>query len=332
MVGLRIFAKILAFSTFLLIFAGSLVTSTGTGLSVPDWPTTYGHFMFSFPLKNMVGGIFFEHGHRLIASLVGILTVILFVWIMICVRELWLRRLGGLALILVILQGVLGGITVRFFLPAAVSVAHAVMAQTFFLLVLFLAYATSKERSSRLRAADSTADHGINSHPSSIMWGLVIAVYVQLILGTIMRHTESGLAVPDFPTMGGHWLPWIDAAALKYINDWRFVEDLPPVAFYQIIFNLLHRAGAILVLVMTVRLLVRPVLRQRWRGHVSLIGLVVGLQLVLGAVTLLSKKQPWVTSLHVLTGALTLALCFLLALRASPVTWRPIGSVNRPKK
>ncbi len=66
--------------TVLLLAAGGMVTSTDSGLAVPDWPNTYGHFMFSFPLEKMVGGIFYEHGHRMIASIVGMLTIVLAVW------------------------------------------------------------------------------------------------------------------------------------------------------------------------------------------------------------------------------------------------------------
>src|SRR4051812_11934624 len=101
-----------------------MVTSTSSGLSVPDWPTTYGQNMFSFPLENMVGGIFYEHGHRLIASTVGFLTIGLVVFIWRADPRAWMRRLGLLALGVVILQGVLGGMTVLFRLPASISISH----------------------------------------------------------------------------------------------------------------------------------------------------------------------------------------------------------------
>ena len=105
--------------TVLLIAAGGMVTSTGSGLSVPDWPNTYGWFMFSFPHEKWVGGIFYEHGHRLIASTVGFLTIILAVWTWRVEPRRWVRWLAFGALGAVILQGLLGGLTVLFLLPAA---------------------------------------------------------------------------------------------------------------------------------------------------------------------------------------------------------------------
>src|SRR5262245_41990126 len=115
-----------------------MVTSTNSGLSVPDWPTTFGHQMFSYPLSGMVGGIFYEHGHRLIASTVGLLTIglVLFLWRVEPRR--WVRRLGWLALLTVVAQGVLGGLTVIYLLPDPISISHAGLAQLFFCLTVSL--------------------------------------------------------------------------------------------------------------------------------------------------------------------------------------------------
>src|SRR4026207_860588 len=95
---LHLHAVLVALSTAVLIFAGGLVTSTGSGLSVPDWPTTYGWFMFTFPLDKMVGGIRFEHAHRLIARTVGFLILVLAVWLRLSEPRRWVRRLGYVAL------------------------------------------------------------------------------------------------------------------------------------------------------------------------------------------------------------------------------------------
>src|SRR5262245_1879863 len=122
MVWLHRYTRLLVAATLLLLVAGGMVTSTGSGLAVPDWPTTYGQNMFSFPLGKMVGGIFYEHGHRLIASTVGLLTIGLVVWLWRVEPRRWVRRLGLAALAAVILQGVLGGITVLYFLPDGVSI------------------------------------------------------------------------------------------------------------------------------------------------------------------------------------------------------------------
>ena len=130
-------------ATGILIFAGGLVTSTESGLSVPDWPNTYGYFMFFFPLDKMVGGIRFEHTHRLVASTVGFLILVLAAWLWRSEPRLWVRRLGYIALAAVITQGILGGITVLWYLPDPISIAHASLAQIVFCLTMTIALVTS---------------------------------------------------------------------------------------------------------------------------------------------------------------------------------------------
>src|SRR3989454_12844483 len=137
------FAKFVAGCTVLLVLAGSLVTSPDSGLSVPDWPTSYGWSMFTFPPSRWVGGILYEHGHRLIASTVGFLTIVLAAWLWVQDPRRWMKRLGLTALGAVIAQGVLGGLTVLFFLPPAVSTAHAALAEIFFCMTVAIALFTS---------------------------------------------------------------------------------------------------------------------------------------------------------------------------------------------
>src|SRR5437899_12750144 len=115
------FARFVVAATVLLILAGSLVTSHDAGLSVPDWPTSYGWNMFTFPPSMWVANIFYEHGHRLIASTVGLLTIILAIWLWLEDPRPWLRGLGVAALGAVIAQVVLGGPPVLLLLPAPVS-------------------------------------------------------------------------------------------------------------------------------------------------------------------------------------------------------------------
>src|SRR4051794_25730850 len=138
------FSTFVAGCTVLLLLAGSLVTSTGSGLSVPDWPTTYGWNMFSFPPSKWVGGILYEHGHRLIASTVGFLTIILAVWLAFADPRRWMKWLGAGALGAGIAQGVVGGLTVFFFLPASISAAHAGLAEIFFCMTVAIALFTSR--------------------------------------------------------------------------------------------------------------------------------------------------------------------------------------------
>src|SRR5262249_8016693 len=134
------FAVLLVLATLLLIFVGGLVTSTGSGLSVPDWPPSDGMLM-----PPMVGGIFYEHGHRMAATAVGFLTLVLAFWTQRVEQRRSVRRLAWAALALVVVQGVLGGLTVKFLLPTPVSVTHAAVAQTFFCVTIVLAYALSRE-------------------------------------------------------------------------------------------------------------------------------------------------------------------------------------------
>src|SRR6266446_5493680 len=135
--GLHRFAVLTAGATFVLLFVGGLVTSTGSGLAVPDWPLSFG-----MVLPPMRGGVLFEHGHRLAAALVGCLTVVLALWTVVGEPRPGVRALGLLALLAVVLQGVLGGVTVLYKLPLAVSVTHACLAQAFFCLTVTLALVT----------------------------------------------------------------------------------------------------------------------------------------------------------------------------------------------
>lgn len=184
------FAKLVAGATFLLIIAGGLVTSTGAGLSVPDWPLSYGQF---FP--PMIGGIRFEHTHRMIAAAVGFLTFILMLWIFKVEKRPWLKRLGLLSFGAVILQAILGGITVIYLLPTAVSILHACLAQTFFSLTVILAAVTSKGWKESQPAE-------IPQAPSlqQLLFLTTGLLYLQLILGSIVRHTAGRGIV--FHTLG----------------------------------------------------------------------------------------------------------------------------------
>jgi protoheme IX farnesyltransferase len=180
------FALLLAGATLCLIFVGGLVTSTDSGLSVPDWPLSYGRLM-----PPMVGGILFEHGHRLVAATVGLLTVLMacfFVW-----KEdrSWVKKFAWAAVGLVILQGVLGGLTVLLRLPKSISIAHACLAQTFFCVVTAIAVWTSRFwRSEPLPRTEP--EQTVPLH--RIAMALFVTTYIQLILGAILRHT--GWAFP----------------------------------------------------------------------------------------------------------------------------------------
>ncbi|MGE5206566.1 MAG: COX15/CtaA family protein [Chlamydiota bacterium] len=173
----------MACATFLLLIAGALVTSNDAGLSVPDWPTSFGSL---YKLPRMVGGVKFEHGHRMVAELVGLLTIILAVWTWRVDRRGWVRKLGVAALATVIAQGVLGGITVLFYLPPAVSTAHATLAQTFFCLAVVLALVTGRGWTETGRQ-ELPESHYLRL--STLATLVAASVYVQLILGAGFRHS-----------------------------------------------------------------------------------------------------------------------------------------------
>ncbi len=289
------FAKLVVGATFILIFVGGLVTSTDSGLAVPDWPTTYGQFMFSFPLSQMAGGIFYEHGHRLVASIVGMLMVILAFWLWRKEPRPWVKRLGWLALLAVIAQGVLGGLTVIFLLPTAISVSHGALAQIFFCLTICLALFTSKEWH---QAPNKIADpHRPPLQTLTLM--TTAAVFIQLILGAVMRHTKSGLAIPDFPL--------------------AFGKIIPPFDSVKIAIHFSHRLGALVVSALIIWTAARII--KNYRGEKKLFRPAVVLlcalaaQLTLGAFTVWTQKDVLITTAHVATGALILGTSLFLALQ-----------------
>lgn len=289
---LHLFAAFVAAATALLIFAGGLVTSTGSGLSVPDWPNTYGWFMFTFPLEKMVGGIFYEHSHRLIASVVGFLIVVLAVWLWRAEPRPWVRRLGYAALGAVITQGVLGGITVLWFLPDPISIAHAGLAQLVFCLTVTIAVVTSAGWKRGYPTDDATLQ--------TVAIVTTVATYAQILVGATMRHTDAGLAIPDFPLAFGHLVPPL----------WT-----PPIAIHYA-----HRIGALIVTLLVIATTGHVLRHHRSNPELrrpSLLLLAfVAAQLTLGALTVLSGKQYVINSLHVVTGAAVLGTSLVLTLRA----------------
>jgi heme a synthase len=174
-----------AFCTFLLLIAGALVTGNEAGLSVPDWPLSYGSLN-----PPMVGGIRYEHSHRLIASFVGFLTIILAVWIWKRENRRSVRIVAFSALGTVIAQGILGGITVLLFLPAPISVMHACLAQTFFCLMATLVLLTSNSWQKKVEMEVEDSKH-ISLRKIGVL--TTVAVYLQLILGAALRHSKSGI-------------------------------------------------------------------------------------------------------------------------------------------
>jgi len=290
-------AAFTAACTLLLIFIGGLVTSTGSGLAVPDWPLSYGMLM-----PPMVGGVFYEHGHRMAATFVGLLTTILAVWTARSEARAGVRRLAWAALLTVIAQGLLGGLTVKFLLPTPVSVAHACLAQSFFCLVIALAYATSREFIGGGGAVAPDDDRAGVRAAAALATGVVFA---QLAAGAVMRHMGAGLAIPDFPLAAGRLIPPFDNAGVAV--------------------HFAHRVGALLVLAAVARLLVRAGRSRDPRlSRTSSVALVLVMaQIVLGAATVLSGRAVVPTTAHVAVGAAVLGTCWLVTLRAFRLRRRP---------
>lgn len=182
--ALHRFAAATAAATVVLLVFGGLVTSNDAGLAVPDWPLSFGRLM-----PPMVGGIFYEHSHRMVATFIGLLTIVLAVWLQSREERPAIRRLGWAALALVVVQGIFGGLTVIFLLPKAISISHATMAQLFFSTVVALAFFTSRWWHAPQPRLEPRGGRAI---PSLALW-LVVAVLVQLLLGAAFRHRVLGI-------------------------------------------------------------------------------------------------------------------------------------------
>jgi cytochrome c oxidase assembly protein subunit 15 len=288
--ALRWYTKFVAASTLLLIFAGAMVTSTGSGLAVPDWPLSYGML---FP--PMVGGIFYEHGHRMIAAAVGLLTVLQAIWLQRREPRRMVRRLGWVSVAAVIVQGLLGGLTVIFLLPPAISISHAALAEIFLCLNVSIAFFTSDWYEHHSRHGSITPSR----IPGARM--LLFAVFLQILLGALMRHLQAGLAIPDFPLSFGRILPEFSSTA--------------------VVVNFAHRAGALVVLLLFA-VLTPAVARSTAPALRQIYGMALGIlvaQIALGAFTVWSGKSPVITSVHVVTGAMLLATTMLFNLAAHAV-------------
>lgn len=177
---LNIASLVVTAATLFLIFAGGMVTSTHSGLAVPDWPLSYGRLM-----PPMIGGIFYEHGHRMVAGTVGLLTLGLAILFARKEKRPWVRKVAWGALLLVVVQALLGGLTVLMRLPKPVSILHACVAQAFLSVLTALVVWTSRYWLSNPPPREDAAGKIPLHH---ITTGLFIALYIQLILGAVLRH------------------------------------------------------------------------------------------------------------------------------------------------
>jgi heme a synthase len=263
-------------ATLVLLAAGGLVTSTGSGLAVPDWPLSFGQV---FP--EMRGGVLFEHGHRLVAATVGLMTVILAIWFGRREPRPAVRRLAYLALAAVVMQGLLGGLTVLLRLPTSVSVAHACLAQIVFGIVVAAAVTTSRPFLDAARQAEP-----VPAGIARLAATATAATYAQVVLGALMRHTGAGLAIPDVPL--------------------AFGRVVPPLLSFEIDVHFAHRVVALVVAGLVVALAIRCAPLRRHPAialPARLATTLVLLQILLGGAAVLTRLAIVPSTLHVVTGA-----------------------------
>jgi len=313
------FSILLAVAVLGLLCIGGLVTSHGAGMAVPDWPNTFGYNMFFFPISKWVGGVFYEHSHRLFASLVGFLTIILAVWLWISEERAWLRWCGVAALGAVILQGVLGGLRVVW-MKDEIGIFHAALAQLFFALVSSIALFLSRWWAQAPRASTS----GLVPVRSLALWTTVL-IFAQLLLGASMRHQHAGLSIPDFPLAYGNVWPATDPDSIARYNQLR-TESVAanPITSFQVLLQMVHRltAGGIVIMVAVTASLAWRRTTGLPRAFLAAWPVLIIFQVILGAATIWTNKSADVATAHVAIGALSLVNGTLLFVACSRCLWR----------
>ncbi len=376
--ALHRFAVFTALATLGLVGMGGLVTSHGVGMSVPDWPTSYGYNMFALPISTwLTGGIFHEHTHRLWASEVGILTVVLNCWlfgkksrpvlialgivlllagfaginrpnglqsslhigihgvIVLIATFFWprcepasrtLRVLGGWATVVVLLQGLLGGLRVVWDsqlvadvrLGTAFGILHGCLAQGYLVMLAVIALMTSRWwletgfPSSSLSSSSSKSSRKIEDEDEKTSlrrWFLfaTMLIIIQLIIAATMRHQHAGLAIADFPLAYGKLWPDMSAEAVASYNARRVeVTTSDAITVFQIGLQMTHRIVACLILaaVAACAWKARKVRSLKPLAYAWLA--LIFIQVCLGAWTIWSNKAADVATAHVVVGALSL--------------------------
>ena len=340
--GLHLMALLTAAATFPLVFMGGLVTSHEAGLAVPDWPNSFGYNMITFPPSQWIDGIFYEHVHRLLGTLVGVLAIALLVHALIVERRAWVKWLSGAFLIAVSVQGVLGGLRVIWVavvdaigqwllgrpivdgtriaeVDLSFAIVHGCFGQAVFCLIALIATVTSR-RWIEPPAAPSSAAGAAAGRVVRLAAIAVVLIYAQLIVGAVMRHYRAGLAIPDFPLSYGRLLPPTNAAELERINQWRIQQpeqvDLNTDARGVVGAVNRYRDGQR-------QFTLDPVsMWQVWLHFAHRVGaIVVSVGVIMLVVHILRRHrdEPWLTRLARLSAALLIAQ---LALGVLTVLWR----------
>jgi len=241
------FSKFTAVATFFLLCAGALVTSTGSGLAVPDWPLSFGKF---FP--PMIGGVLFEHGHRLIAGFVGLCAVILCFWMMMKEKRRWVRMVSLFSVLAVVIQAFLGGITVLLLLPDAVSISHAGLAQIFFGLMVSLAVFTSQKwLKSNVSFSNTETFSELSYLEKSVSLRFLAAVmtaviFIQILLGAYFRHADTGVSMHiAWALMVAFFVGWMSSRILRNPVYPSFLVKMVLIEFVLLIFQFILGPSAL---------------------------------------------------------------------------------------
>jgi len=311
--ALHRFACFCAGAVLFLICVGGLVTSNNAGMSVPDWPTTYGYNMFYFPFQDWVGGIFYEHSHRLIASAVVSLMTVLAVWL--CFQErIWLRWMGVVVPVFGLIEATIGGLRVVLS-EDQLGIIHGALAQLLFVSMSLIGLFTSRWWMGERR--ESTAPKWTGR-----ILAICALIFCQLLLGATMRHEHAGLSIDDFPLAYGQAWPKTDEASLAAYNRERLSRNEYATSALYINIQMAHRVGAVLITVAILAaaagMWLKPGTSPMLRGwSAAWVGLVF-VQFLLGACTIWTNKAADIATAHVATGALTLVLGALLC----AMSWR----------
>lgn len=300
------FAVLTAVATFLLLGVGGLVTSHEAGMSVPDWPTSFGYNMYALPIKFWKGGVFYEHTHRLFASVIGFMTIVLTVWICVKDSRKWLKWFVVAALVLVSAQGAIGGLRVVLS-EDQLGIVHGVIAQIFFIMMCAVALFVSPF----WKTVSEKAKINIPQSLRTLVLATTVLIFLQLILGATMRHQHAGLSINTFPLAYGKLWPDTSPEAIARYNAERMeITNINPITAFQVILQMVHRIVALAIL-----LGVSICAIEAWRklgksDSLTKFGLLwlglIGVQILLGAATIWTNKAADVATAHVMVGALSL--------------------------
>ncbi len=318
--GLHFYAVATTLVTWVLVWVGGLVTSKDAGMSVPDWPTSFGYNMFLLPISQWTGGVLYEHTHRLLGMTLGLLTVGLMILLFSLEKRIWVKRLGGIAFFMVVIQGVLGGQRVVQANPF-LGFVHGCFAQICLAVFASIALFTSPwwERVTQLGDRQETIRPGWIRHVTLV----TVLIFLQLMLGAAMRHAHSGLSIPDFPTAYGSWWPHVTPGQLDGINLDRVARHEMPTTMAQIHLQMVHRLMAALILLAILSSTGMLLPKENLNGWLKVWNAVwlisVLFQVFLGAWTIWSRKAADVATAHVAIGAFLLTAGVIQVLMARRV-------------